>query len=80
MPRPKNQKGIIPILILIAVGIFVLVGGVLVVCNQFVKTGKSGKTALEPSSELAPQTFTYQPQDQTTNEPGYTIKTTSRME
>ncbi len=42
-----NQKGIIPLFILIAIGVAVLAGGTYIVRNEFIKTGKSGKAALD---------------------------------
>jgi len=98
MSAQKLSLGFIPLIILIAVGIIIAgAGGAYIVRNQFVKTGKSGKAALDekkiqqqienptslptltptPTSELAPQSYTYQPpvnQGQTANEPGFTIK------
>lgn len=45
---PKfNQKGIIPLFVLIAIGVAVLAGGTYIVRNEFIKTGKSGKAALD---------------------------------
>jgi hypothetical protein len=44
----KTKSGIIPLFILIAVGIAILgAGGVYIIQQNFVKTGKSGKTALD---------------------------------
>ncbi|GEM_PF-5173102 len=48
MPYQKFKRGIIPLFILIAVGIvFAAAGGAYIVRKEFVKTGKSGKTALD---------------------------------
>lgn len=47
MPGLKLKRGIIPLFILIAVGIVFLAGGAYVVRQQFIKTGKSGKAALD---------------------------------
>lgn len=43
----KNQKGVFPLFLLIAIGVAVLVGGSYIVREQFLKTGKSGKTAFD---------------------------------
>lgn len=46
--RPAGrQAGVIPLFILIAAGIAVLVGGTYIVRGDFIKTGKSGKAALD---------------------------------
>lgn len=47
MPNFKSQQGIIPLFILIAIGVAVLAGGTYIVRSEFVKTGKSGKSALD---------------------------------
>ena len=63
----KNQKGIIPLLILIIIGVAVLAGGAYIIRNEFVKTGITGKASLdeqkiktqidnpEPLAELTPE-------------------------
>ncbi len=48
MSAQKLHRGIIPLFILIAVGIAILgAGGVYIIQQNFVKTGKSGKAALD---------------------------------
>src|SRR3989344_6864823 len=48
MPAQKLHRGIIPLFILIAVGIAILgTGGVYIIQQNFIKTGKSGKAALD---------------------------------
>jgi len=48
MSARKLSLGFIPLIILVAVGIIIAgAGGVYIVRNQFVKTGKSGKAALD---------------------------------
>lgn len=42
-----RQAGIIPLFVLIAIGVAVLAGGTYIVRSEFVKTGKSGKAALD---------------------------------
>ena len=42
-----RQAGIIPLFVLIAIGVAVLAGGTYIVRNEFIKTGKSGKAALD---------------------------------
>ena len=67
MPRQKYQKGVIPLLILVVIGIAVFVGGAYIIRNEFVKTGITGKASLdeqkvrtqidnpEPLPELTPE-------------------------
>lgn len=43
----NGQKGFIPLFILIAIGVAVLAAGTYIVRNEFIKTGKSGKAALD---------------------------------
>lgn len=43
----KNQKGIIPLFVLIAIGIAVLAGGTYLIRNEFVKTGKFDKAEID---------------------------------
>ncbi|MBI2021539.1 hypothetical protein HYS93_01500 [Candidatus Daviesbacteria bacterium] len=47
MPILKKQQGIIPLFVLIAIGIALLVGGTYIIRNEFIKTGKSGKSAID---------------------------------
>lgn len=43
----NSQRGVIPIFVLIAIGVAVLTGGTYIVRNEFIKTGESGKAALD---------------------------------
>lgn len=43
----KNQRGVFPLFLLIAIGVAVLAGGTYIIREQFVKTGQSGKSALD---------------------------------
>lgn len=43
----KDQRGILPLFLLIAIGVVVVAGGVYVVREQFVKTGQSGKSTYD---------------------------------
>ncbi len=43
----KNQRGILPLFLLIAIGVAVLAGGTYLIRNEFVKTGKSGKAEVD---------------------------------
>lgn len=43
----KDQRGVFPLFILIAIGVAVLAGGTYIIREQFVKTGQSGKSALD---------------------------------
>lgn len=47
MPDFNNQKGIIPLFVLVAIGVAVLAGGTYIVRSEFIKTGGSGKAALD---------------------------------
>lgn len=47
MPILKDQRGVFPLFVLVAIGIAVLVGGGYIIREQFVKTGQSGKSALD---------------------------------
>lgn len=46
----KDQRGILPLFLLIAIGVVVIVGGSYIVREQFVKTGKSGKSTYDTQS------------------------------
>lgn len=43
----KNQKGVFPLFLLIAIGVAVLAGGSYIIREQFVKTGKSGEAEID---------------------------------
>lgn len=48
MPTYSNfKRGILPLFVLIAIGVVIAAGGAYIVRNEFVKTGKSGKAALD---------------------------------
>ena len=47
MPILRAQRGVIPLFVLVAIGIAVLVGGGYIIREQFIKTGQSGKSALD---------------------------------
>lgn len=47
MPNLKDQKGVFPLFLLIAIGVAVLAGGTYIIREQFVKTGKSGESELD---------------------------------
>lgn len=47
MPILKDQRGLFPLFLLIAIGIAVLAGGTYIIRNEFVKTGKSGKAEID---------------------------------
>ncbi|MBI2022541.1 hypothetical protein HYS97_01685, partial [Candidatus Daviesbacteria bacterium] len=47
MPVLKDQRGILPLFFLIAIGVAVLAGGSYLIRNEFVKTGKNNKAEID---------------------------------